>query len=215
MRRRRFLKYGIVSAIFLMLGTVSAYFLSRMRRLPPKQVEVPTLEVRQMGSVPEITVDDWVLEVDGEVECPLHLGWFELLKLPKTVGLADLHCVDGWTRLDNAWEGVRFEEIMNLAKPTIKAKYVTIECYGEVHYTTQLGIKDLVSRGVLLAYVLDGRQLQSGHGAPVRLVVPDKYGYKSAKCVKRIKFTEIKELGFYESRGYSYTADPWTNDRLA
>ena len=75
--------------------------------------------------------------------------------------------------------------------------------------------KDLLRDDVLLAYGLDGKQLSHEHGGPVRLIIPEKYGYKGVKWIRRVKFTETRELGFYESRGYSYTADPWTNDRYA
>jgi DMSO/TMAO reductase YedYZ molybdopterin-dependent catalytic subunit len=68
---------------------------------------------------------------------------------------------------------------------------------------------------VLLAYKLDGKYLKEGLGAPLRLVVPDKYGYKSAMWLIRIKFTSKKELGYWESRGYSDSADVWKNDRFA
>jgi DMSO/TMAO reductase YedYZ molybdopterin-dependent catalytic subunit len=66
---------------------------------------------------------------------------------------------------------------------------------------------------VLFAYGLDGKPLEPEHGGPLRLVVPGKYGYKSAKWVRQVRFTETQEIGFWESRGYSNTADPWTNDR--
>ncbi len=222
MNRRRFVRYGIWSAVLAFLGAVSAYFLTRRPepppatgRLPPAQYEVHELQVLHVGRVPDIALNEWTLEVDGEVENRLKLSWDEFLKLPKTVDVSEFDCVTGWTRLDNKWEGVRFSEIVKLAHPTVKAKYATIECYGDVTYTTSLPLEDLVRDNVLFAYGLDGKPLEPTHGGPVRLVVPHKYGYKSAKWVKRVKFTEKQELGYWESGGYSNTADPWTNDRYA
>ncbi len=221
MSRRRFVRYGVGSAILAVLGVLTAYFLARRpvpssatSRLPPGQSEVPALQVLHVGAVPEISPDEWTLEVDGEVENPVKLSWNEFLQLPNTIDTSEFDCVTGWTKLDNKWEGVKFKEIAELARPTSKAKYATIECYGDIAYTTSLPLEDLRRENVLFAYGLDGKPLEPKHGGPVRLVVPSKYAYKSAKWVKRVKFTETQELGFWESRGYSNTADPWTNDRF-
>jgi DMSO/TMAO reductase YedYZ molybdopterin-dependent catalytic subunit len=137
------------------------------------------------------------------------------MQLQKTVSVSEFDCVTGWTRLDNRWEGVRFGEIAKLARPTGKAKYATITCYGAPTYTTSLPLDYLMRDDVLFAYRLDGKQLEPEHGGPLRLIVPGKYAYKSAKWVRQVRFTETQEFGFWESRGYSNTADPWTNDRYA
>jgi DMSO/TMAO reductase YedYZ molybdopterin-dependent catalytic subunit len=68
---------------------------------------------------------------------------------------------------------------------------------------------------VLLAYRLNGEPLEEGYGFPVRLVVPSKYAYKSALWVVRLRFTRVKELGFWERRSYSDNADVWKNDRFS
>jgi DMSO/TMAO reductase YedYZ molybdopterin-dependent catalytic subunit len=78
-----------------------------------------------------------------------------------------------------------------------------------------LTLAELAGDDVLLAYRLDGKPLEEGLGFPLRLVVPSKYAYKSALWVTRIRFTSKKELGFWEKRGYSDTADVWKNDRFS
>ena len=220
MSRRRYIRYGVASAILAVLGGVSVFFLLRRpeqasgaNRLPPGQYEVRALEELQVDGVPEISLDTWAFEVNGEVENPIKLDWNQFMQLPKTVSVSEFDCVTGWTRFDNKWEGVRFAEIAKLARPTIKAKYATIECYGVPLYTTSLPLDYLMRDDVLFAYNLDGKSLELGYGGPLRLVVPGKYGYKSAKWVRQVRFTETQEIGFWESRGYSNTADPWTNDR--
>lgn len=223
MSRRRFMKYGVGSAILAAVGLLTGYFLmgrpkassSGTGRLPPGQSEVAGLQVLHVDGIPDIDLHKWVFEVDGEVENPIKLGWNDFLQLPKTTDVSDFHCVTGWTKLDNKWEGVRFKEIANLVRPTVRAKYATIECYGDVTYTTSLPLEDLLRDDVLFAYGLDGKPLEPKYGGPVRLVVPQKYAYKSAKWVKRVRFTERQEIGFWESGGYSNTADPWTNERYA
>jgi DMSO/TMAO reductase YedYZ molybdopterin-dependent catalytic subunit len=220
MSRRRFIRYGAVSGILAVLGGVSAFFLLRRPglasgagRLPPGQYEIQALEELQVDGVPQINLDSWGFEVNGEVENPIKLDWNQFAQLQKTVSVSEFDCVTGWTRFDNRWEGVRFAEIARLARPTAKAKYATIECYGVPLYTTSLPLDYLMRDDILFAYNLDGKPLKPEHGGPLRLVVPGKYAYKSAKWVRLVRFTETQELGFWESNGYSNTADPWTNDR--
>jgi len=67
----------------------------------------------------------------------------------------------------------------------------------------------------MLAYMLDGRMLEAKHGGPLRMVIPDRYGYKSAKWIEAIRFTVEEEVGYWEQRGYSDTADPWKEDRYS
>ncbi len=103
--------------------------------------------------------------------------------------------------------------IMRKSRPLKQAKYATIEC--ESGYSTSLPLSDLALDDVMLAYRLDNAELSHSHGGPLRLVVPHKYAYKSAKWVRKIRFTETQELGYWENRGYSDTADPWTEDRYS
>ena len=123
----------------------------------------------------------------------------------------DFHCVTGWTVYDQSWEGVLSREIFKISKPLKSVKNVTIEC--EKEYTTSLSLDDFLDNDVLFAYKLNGEFLEPERGAPVRLVVPKKYGWKSVKWVRKVKFTEDKELGYWEVRGYHDNADPWKEER--
>ncbi len=189
------------------------------KQLPPGQIAIkrllrwgedhPTIGV----PVPKIDLNTWSLTIDGEVENPLKLGWQEILKMPKTESVSDFHCVEGWSVLNCRWEGVSFRHIVDLVKPKGNARNVSFYCADG--YATSLLLEELLSRDVLLAYKLDGKLLDAGIGAPLRLVVPSKYAYKSAMWLTRIKFTFEKEIGYWEKRGYSDTADVWKNDRHA
>jgi len=99
-----------------------------------------------------------------------------------------------------------------LVKPLDTAQAVTFECADS--YTTSLFREELKGDDVLLACKLNGEVLEEGYGFPVRLVVPSKYAYKSALWVVHVRFTRGKELGFWERRGYSDSADVWKNDRF-
>ena len=183
------------------------------RRLPPGQYLSKRFPRLDLGVIPSVAPDKWDLRVTGEVEHPLRLTLPEFKELPKAAATRDFHCVTSWTKLDCAWEGVAFSVIASRARPKSSAVSVWIEC-GE-GYTTSLRLADLLKEDVLLAHTLDGRPLPEEHGGPVRLVVPHKYGWKSAKWVRVLDFRDRHDLGFWEVRGYSDTADPWTDDRYS
>ena len=161
---------------------------------------------------PHLKLDTYTLTIDGEVANPVRLNWTEVLTLPKTVSKSDFHCVEGWSVLDCQWEGIRFRDIEKLVKPLNTARAVTFESADT--YTTSLFREELAGDDVLLAYRLNGQELEEGYGFPLRLVVPSKYAYKSALWVVHLRFTRGKELGFWERRGYSDSADVWKNDRF-
>jgi len=192
---------------------------SKKEKLPPNQVPIKRLlkwgtdHPAITSKIPKISLDTWALVVGGEVKKPLRLDWNEIATLPKTKSISNFHCVEGWSVLDCEWEGIRFRTIVNLAEPLNSAKYVTFE--GADGYTTSLTLEELSKDNVLLAYTLNGKPLEEGYGFPLRLVVPDKYAYKSILWLTQIKFTSKKELGYWESRGYSDTAHIWNDDRFA
>jgi len=187
-------------------------------RLPPGQTA--TNRILRWGidhpgitsTNPRIDTSIYLLTVDGEVGNPVELSWNNVLQLPQTVSVSDFHCVEGWSVLDCRWEGVRFKDLASLAKPKPTAQAVTFECVD--NYTTSLFLSELEGDDVLLAYKLNGEDLEEGLGFPLRLIVPSKYAYKSALWVTRVRFTRGKELGFWERRGYSDSADVWKNDRF-
>lgn len=184
-----------------------------MQRLPPNQRLETDFPILHFGQVPEFDRKNWDFRVEGLVEIPLRLTYDEFLVLEKTVVVSDFHCVTGWSRFDNRWEGVRFNDLKEIVKPKSNARFATIECDGG--YTTSLPLSELMESDVLFAYNFDGKPLEPAHGGPLRLVVPKKYAYKSAKWVRTVVFTEEQEMGFWEDRGYSNTADPWKEERYS
>lgn len=161
---------------------------------------------------PQLELENYTLTVEGEVEKPIMLKWKDFLNLPQTVSVSNFHCVEGWSVLNCKWEGVRIRDIEKLVKPKAVARAVSFECAD--NYLTSLFREELAGDDVLLARKLNGELLEEGLGAPVRLIVPNKYAYKSALWVVRLRFTRGKELGFWERRGYSDSADVWKNDRF-
>lgn len=182
--------------------------------LPPGQTEIEQLKVLHTGiGIPPFDKATWRFEVIGLVENVLSLSYQEFMALPRVMRVSDFHCVTGWTKFGNKGEGVSFQAIKRLVNPFENARYVTVE--AQRGYTTSLSIPELSHQDVILAVRLDDLELPRSHGGPLRLVVPQKYGYKSAKWVYRLKFTEEQELGYWETRGFSNTANPFTNDRYS
>ena len=184
-------------------------------RVPPGQFATDrfsTLHHETASEMPtQWDIDNWTLTVDGDVEHPLQLTLAELKKLPNTTITSDFHCVTSWTRLDNQWRGVKVKDILALAMP--KSGFVTQTAFSG--HTTSTPINDLTDDHVLIAWEQEGKPLAPEHGAPLRIVLPKKYAYKGVKWLKKLTVTSREELGFWEVRGYSQTADPWQNDRYS
>jgi DMSO/TMAO reductase YedYZ molybdopterin-dependent catalytic subunit len=188
------------------------------KKLPPNQVVTDRLlrwGIDHPGITPtnpHLKLETYALTIDGEVENPVKLSWNDFMKLPKTISTSDFHCVEGWSVVDCKWEGVHIREIEKLVKPREVARAITFESADS--YTTSLFREELYGGDVVLAYKLNDEVLEEEYGFPVRLVVPNKYAYKSVLWVVHLRFTRGKELGFWERRGYNDNADVWKNQRF-
>jgi DMSO/TMAO reductase YedYZ molybdopterin-dependent catalytic subunit len=148
----------------------------------------------------------WSLTVDGLVAQPIVLSFAELMQLRRQDQVTDFHCVEGWSVLDVPWNGVHIDTLIELVQPDPAATHVTFHCVGDV-YSESLPLDVARERYTLLAYGIGGNTLPLTHGFPLRLVVPRLYGYKSAKWVNRISFTNEAEQGYWVQRGYPYEAE--------
>ena len=167
--------------------------------------------VLSFGPTPKVDLSKWDFKVFGSVENELTLNHEQLLALPSVEFNADIHCVTGWSRLGDTWKGVRIQEILERVKPRPEAKYVMAHC--EYGYTTSIPFDVLDDDDVMLCYGWNGRDLTPDHGWPLRLLVPKKYFWKSAKWLRGLEFMPRNRLGFWEQRGYHDEADPWKETR--
>jgi DMSO/TMAO reductase YedYZ molybdopterin-dependent catalytic subunit len=162
--------------------------------------------------VPAVDLATWRFAVTGAVEHPLSLTWDDVLALPRSETLCDIHCVTRWSRYDNVFEGVAVQEILARARPRGEAAYVLV--HAEQSYTTNLPLADLDRPGNLLAVSHNGEPLTPEHGGPVRLLVPHLYLWKSAKWVTGFELMEEDDPGFWERNGYHMRGDPWREERF-
>ena len=183
------------------------------KRVPPGQTLTAPEKwpLLHFGPVPKTDLSTWTFKVFGEVDSPLSLSYEELRALPGTIHQEDIHCVTGWTRLDDRWSGVPIKEILDKVKPKESAEYVMAHC--EYGYTTSVPIDIFGADDVLLCYGWNGADLTAEHGFPLRLFVPRKYFWKSAKWLRGLEFMPKNRLGFWEQRGYHDDADPWRETR--
>jgi DMSO/TMAO reductase YedYZ molybdopterin-dependent catalytic subunit len=181
--------------------------------VPPGQTVTAGFPVLHVGDVPAIDIATWRLRVFGNVAEPLELSWNDLRALPAHEFRGDIHCVTRWTKKDTYWLGARFSDIAALAKPAATAKFVVQ--HADNDYTTNLPLAEMMGDDVLVVYDFDGQPIEPIHGGPVRMLVPHKYFWKSAKWLHGIEFRDTDSLGFWEVRGYSNTADPWKEERYS
>jgi DMSO/TMAO reductase YedYZ molybdopterin-dependent catalytic subunit len=185
----------------------------RTDRFPPGQHLTKGWPVLDLGIHPSIPLEQWTLTVSGLVEHPFIWTWEEFLAQPQVPSTSDFHCVTTWSTFDNAWEGVSFRHLMQVARPQPEARFVYFISYD--NYSTNLPLEACDDEDVLLTRLWNGRPLSREHGGPVRMIVPKRYAWKGAKWVKEVVFMEHDRLGYWEVRGYSNTALPWEEDRYA
>jgi len=180
-------------------------------RLPPGQYLTEKWPVLHAGSVPKTDLATWNFEVFGEVERPLTLTWDELRELPATEVTVDVHCVTRWSRFDARFRGVHWRELAKLVEPKPHARFVV--AHAEQGFTSNVPLEALEADDALLAYEADGEPLTPDHGWPLRLLVPSRYFWKSAKWLRGLELRSTDQPGFWERYGYHNDADYWEEER--
>jgi DMSO/TMAO reductase YedYZ molybdopterin-dependent catalytic subunit len=182
-------------------------------RLPPGQYLTEKWPVLHAGDVPRYDLSTWTFRVFGDVEQELELSWEELNALPRTEHVQDIHCVTRWSRFDTRFAGVHWREVAALCRPNPSARFVV--AHAEQGYTANVPLASLEDDLALLATHADGAPLEPDHGYPLRLVVPERYFWKSAKWLRGIELSAVDKPGFWERYGYHNDADPWREERYA
>jgi DMSO/TMAO reductase YedYZ molybdopterin-dependent catalytic subunit len=183
-------------------------------RLPPGQYITEKWPVLHAGAVPHYDdLSTWTFRVFGEVENELELSWEQLSALPRSENRQDIHCVTRWSRFDARFEGVHWREVAALAKPKPTAAFVI--AHAEHGFTANVPIRFLTDDNALLVTHADGEPLTPDHGYPLRLVIPGKYFWKSAKWLRGLELSAEDKPGFWERYGYNNDADPWKEERYS
>ena len=182
-------------------------------RLPPGQHLTEKWPVLHAGSVPHVDLARWRLRISGEVEQELELSWEQFNELPRSGNIQDIHCVTRWSRFDARFEGVHWRELAKLCRPLPSARFAI--AWAEHDFSANVPIEFIEDESALLATHADGEPLTPDHGYPLRLIVPHKYFWKSAKWLKGIELLPTDRPGFWERYGYHNDADPWQEQRYS
>jgi DMSO/TMAO reductase YedYZ molybdopterin-dependent catalytic subunit len=183
------------------------------KRIPPGQYFTEKWPVLHYGSVPPTDLATWNFKVWGEVEQPFSFTWDEFRAMPRKAVHTDIHCVTRWSRLDADFEGVPIQHILERAQTKDSACFVL--AHSEQGYTANMPLEVLDDDDVLLCDMADGAPLTPDHGYPLRLLVPKKYFWKSAKWIRGLQLLTHDQLGFWERYGYNNSADPWKEERFS
>jgi DMSO/TMAO reductase YedYZ molybdopterin-dependent catalytic subunit len=180
-------------------------------RIPPGQYLTERFPVLTVGPNPKYDLARWDFTVFGEVEREVKLSWEDLLELPQRDVTLDIHCVTRWSKLDTTWTGVPVREVLDRAG--LKPSGTHLMAYSDGGYTTNVPLEAVIDDQALLAHSYEGKPLEPDHGAPLRLIVPKRYFWKSAKFLRKLEVMSEDRMGFWELNGYHNDADPWQEQR--
>ncbi|MDA0999243.1 MAG: sulfite oxidase-like oxidoreductase [bacterium] len=180
-------------------------------RVPPSQSVTEKWPVLHEGPVPEADLAAWELRVFGEVEEERRFTHAEFTALPASDVHCDIHCVTHWSKMDNVFHGVLFKEFVKTIRLKSTARFVIVHAEGG--YAANLPLAACMDDDVLWAWKHDGENLSPEHGWPLRLIVPKRYFWKSAKWVRGVEFLVADKPGFWERNGYHNDADAFKEER--
>jgi len=155
---------------------------------------------------------DFTIQIDREGQQPLLISMDDIRALPKQELVYEFKCVEGWSQIQH-WGGVRLADFMKHHKlgtrpgsaggPDDLYKFVGMETPDKAYYVG-IDMPSALHPQTLLAYELNGQPISQQHGAPVRLIIPHKYGVKNLKRIGRIFFADTRPHDYWAERGYDY-----------
>ena len=185
------------------------------RELEP--VEVREYEGAKLSSVDDfrensikgpqhVDIEGYQLEITGLVENPQNYTYNEVIDNHQHYEkVVTLNCVEGWS-VTILWEGVLLRELLAGLKPLSTAKVVIFHAYDG--YTTSLPLDYIMGKDIIMAYKMNGIALPAERGFPFQLVAESKWGYKWIRWITEIELSDnVDYRGYWESRGFSNTAD--------
>lgn len=188
---------------------------------PPEQAALPP-RVNGYEGIKTPISDDWKLQIDrnGGPGDPLLLTMDDIKALPKYDITFEFKCIEGWSQKQH-WGGARLSDFLvkyklgtkngdapsvdspNAGNPDNLFKHVGMETPDKGYYVG-IDMESALHPQTLLAYEMNGQPIDARHGAPVRLIVPVKYGVKNLKRIGRIFFSNERPRDFWTERGYDY-----------
>jgi DMSO/TMAO reductase YedYZ molybdopterin-dependent catalytic subunit len=182
-------------------------------RVPPGQFLTDRFPVLTYGTTPHYKdLQNWDLRIFGLVQEEKRFAWDELMAMPTNTQTVDIHCVTRWSKLDTTWTGIPWRYFLGQVGVKPEATHVMVHC--EQGYTTNVALEVLDDDDTMLAYLYAGKPIEPDHGYPMRLLVPKKYFWKSAKWIRGFEFMAGDRPGFWERHGYHMEGDPRLEERF-
>ena len=151
-----------------------------------------------------IDKDAYRLRIDGMVERPANLTYYQITNYPPVSRVVTLNCVEGWS-FTAKWTGVPLKTIFE--DTGIRENVTTVIFYSADGYSTSHDLDYLIDKNIMLAYRINDIILPPERGFPLQLVAEGKYGYKWAKWIDHIELVNESYKGYWESRGYNNKGD--------
>jgi sulfoxide reductase catalytic subunit YedY len=207
MDRRTFLHRVVMSGAAAGLGTRQAFAQAERRRtgwiIPTNKPDRFGLKVMAFNPIPVPDPKTWELTIEGLSGSPLRLKAADLDRLPRISQSSRLKCVQCWSGRVT-WEGFRWQSLLRFIDVSPGMAWVRVDCADK--YYDFVKIEDLASERTLFALGMNGEALTPEHGAPLRLVLPAKYGYKSSKLITRLTFVDQGGMGLVADGWPYYSA---------
>lgn len=184
-------------------------------QLPPGQQLAARRKWPLVGEpTPTTLPTEWTIDVAGLVERSQRFTLDDLRRLPRCEAVVDIHCVTRWSKPGVRFAGVALADLLAVCGLQPTARFVRFESYSPRAHDTSLPSAVALALNTLIAWESDDGPLSVEHGGAVRVVVPNRYFYKSLKWLRRIELLDRDRLGFWERQaGYHNEADPWREQR--
>jgi sulfoxide reductase catalytic subunit YedY len=165
----------------------------------------PDFYIRYYKPFEAVDPDRWALAVEGLVKKPQELTLPDVQSLPLVSQVSRMKCVECWSAVAK-WEGFHLRSLMEIVNPLPEAKWLHFYCADD--YYESLSLEELLMERVLFVHRMNDQTLPDVYGAPLRLMVPFKYGYKSPKAIVRLVFAEEELPGYWPMVGpYTTTGE--------
>ncbi|WP_163529327.1 sulfite oxidase-like oxidoreductase [Halobacillus ihumii] len=181
-------------------------------RLPPGQVLTEKFPILTVGEVPSYDLEEWDFQIAGAGDETLRFSYQDLMELPQSKVVCDIHCVTRWSKFDSEFEGVLLKDLLDGLEIPKDNQYVMVS--GDYDYTANIDLQDLLADDVILAHSYNGKPLTEKHGYPFRLVIPHLYFWKSVKWIRGFEFKGSDTPGFWEQNGFHNEGDPFKEQRF-
>ncbi|MEM0154458.1 MAG: molybdopterin-dependent oxidoreductase [Methanothrix sp.] len=174
-----------------------------MARVPHGQIVTKAFPVLSASQTPDINLSEYKLRIYGSVGKELSFTWEQLMAMPMSKKVVDIHCVTRWSRLGDIWEGISLKYLLGMAEP--KGNFLMLRS-SYVGYSANVPMA-YVDDDCMVAFKFNGEPLEKEHGGPVRAFIPTLYFWKSTKWLDGIEVMDVDKPGFWEKRGYNMRGD--------